>query len=254
MEWFLPSLVVVLLAAIAVFYRQVTVMEYESGLLYSAGKFKRMLAPGKHGYLRGWHSIQKLDMRNRFVTVPGQELLTADNISLKISLAASFKVGDPYQAVHESDNFQEALYMLLQVNLRDIIGGKMVDEVLEKRQEIGLELLKRSSDQAKALGIILGFVNIKDVMFPGELKSIFAQVVKARKDGQAALERARGESAALRNLANASKLLQHNPELAHLRLLQTLENHGGSTVVLLTGSEGVSTVEALKKHVKSEAK
>jgi regulator of protease activity HflC (stomatin/prohibitin superfamily) len=254
MEWFFPLLIVVLLAALALFYRQVTVMEYESGLFYSGGKFQRMLTSGKHGYLRGWHSIQKVDMRSRFVSVPGQELLTADNISLKISLAASYKIGDPYQVVHETDNFQEALYMVIQVNLRDIIGGINIDEVLEKRQEVGLELLKRSSEKAKSLGLILDFVNIKDVMFPGELKSIFAQVVKARKEGQAALERARGESAALRNLANASKLLEHNPGLAHLRLLQTLENHAGNTVVLLTGSEGFSSLDALKKHTKSETK
>jgi len=146
MEWFFPLLIVVLLAALALFYRQVTVMEYESGLFYSGGKFQRMLTSGKHGYLRGWHSIQKVDMRSRFVSVPGQELLTADNISLKISLAASYKIGDPYQVVHETDNFQEALYMVIQVNLRDIIGGINIDEVLEKRQEVAFRFDHRGDE------------------------------------------------------------------------------------------------------------
>jgi len=254
MNWILPFILIVLIAALAIFYRQVTVMEYECALFYSRGKFRRMLTPGAHAYLRGWHSIQKLDMRNRFITLPGQEVLTADNISLKVSLVASYKVGDPYQAVQESTNYQEALYLLLQINLRDIVGGMSVDDLLAKRQEIGVELFNHSVEQAKALGLVLNLVNIKDVMFPGELKEIFARVVKARKEGQAALERARAESAALRNLANAAKVLQHNPELGQLRLLQTLENHTGSTVVLMPGLEGMPSVETLKKLSKSDKK
>jgi len=247
MDWILPFVLIVVIASVAVFYRRVTVYEHERGLLYGQGKFQRILGPGTHGYLRGWHRVQKLDMRTHFITLPGQEVLTADNISLKVSLVASFKIGDPHQAVLEAVNYQEALYLLLQINLRDIVGGLSVDDLLAKRQEMGGELFKRSVEQAKALGLVLSLVNIKDVMFPGELKEIFARVVNARKEGLAALERARAESAALRNLANAAKLLQNNPELAQLRLLQVLENHGGSTVVLMPGLEGAAAAEALKK-------
>lgn len=248
MDWILPFLILFVLAFAIVFYRRVTIMEYECGLLYSQGKFKRILAPGPHSYLRGWHKVQKLDIRDRFVTLPGQEVLTADNISLKVSLVASFKVGDPVQAIQGTVNYQESLYLLLQINLRDIIGGMSVDELLEKRQTIGEELFKHSVEQAKTLGLVLNLVNVKDVMFPGELKTIFARVVSARKEGLAALERARGESAALRNLANAAKLLEHNPELSQLRLLQTLENHEGNTIVLMPGKEWM---EAKEKHGKS---
>ena len=254
MDWIIPFLVIVVLVAAVIFYRRVTVMEYECGLLYTQGKFKRMLAPGAHGYLRGRHTVQKLDIRNHFITLSGQEVLTADNVSLKVSLVASFKVGDPYQAVQESVNYQEALYLLLQINLRDIVGGMNVDDLLEKRQAIGEELLGRSTEQAKALGLVLSLANIKDIMFPGELKEIFARVVRARKEGAAALERARGEGAALRNLANAAKLLQHNPELSQLRLLQTLESHAGNTVVLMPGTEWMADAEVLKKHLKPDKK
>jgi regulator of protease activity HflC (stomatin/prohibitin superfamily) len=254
MDWFLLILLVIIIAAVAAFYRQATIFEYESGLLFNRGKFQHILAPGAHGYLRGWYTIQKLDMRNRFVTLPGQEVLTADNISLRISLMASFKVGDPYEAVHETANFVEALYLLLQVNLRDVVGSQSVDDLLVKRQQIGEEVFQRSVEQAKAIGLVLLLVNVKDVMFPGEMKEIFARVVNARKEGLAALERARGETAALRNLANAAKQLKDNPELAHLRLLQALENHSGNTVVLLPGGEGLAAAQAVSKVSKTVKK
>jgi regulator of protease activity HflC (stomatin/prohibitin superfamily) len=96
-------------------------------------------------------------------------------------------------------------------------------------------------------------VNLKDIMFPGELKTIFAQVVKARKDGLAALERARGESAALRNLANAAKLLDDNPKLAQLRLYQLLESGAGNTVVILPGESGTNLEKLSARRPKNEA-
>lgn len=254
MDWFLPFVIIVIVSILLVFYRRVTVFDYESGLLYSQGKFQRILSPGTHGYWRGWQKVQKLDMRTRYITLPGQEVLTADNISLKVTLVASFKIGDPHQAVMEAVNFQEALYLLLQINLRDIVGGLNVDDLLVRRGEIGGDLFNRSLEQVKALGLVLVLVNIKDVMFPGDLKEIFARVVNARKEGLAALERARGESAALRNLANAAKLLHHNPELAQLRMFQVMENSGGSTVVWMPGAEAAGVQEAIKKTAKPEKK
>jgi regulator of protease activity HflC (stomatin/prohibitin superfamily) len=92
-------------------------------------------------------------------------------------------------------------------------------------------------------------VSIKDISFPGELRNTFAQVVNARKEGLAALERARGESAALRNLANAAHLLDEHPNLQHLRLLQTLERQGGNTVVILPPEAGAA-LKAISKTPK----
>ena len=254
MDLFFPFVIVVIVTFLLVLYRRVTVYDYESGLLYSQGKFQRILSPGSHGYWRGLQKVLKLDMRTRFITLPGQEVLTADNISLKVTLVASFKIGDPHQTIMEAVNYQEALYLSLQINLRDIVGGMNIDDLLAKRAEIGGELFTRSLEQAKALGLVLNLVNIKDVMFPGDLKEIFAQVVNARKEGLAALERARGESAALRNLANAAKLLHNNPELAQLRMFQVMENNAGSMVVWMPGAEAAGIHESLKKTAKIDKK
>lgn len=254
MDWFFPSLVVVIIVVLLLLYRRVTIYDYESGLLFNQGKFQHILSPGTHGYWRGIQKVQKLDMRSRYITLPGQEVLTADNISLKVTLVASFKIGDPYLSVMETTNYQEALYLLLQINLRDIVGGMDIDDILIKRAEVASEMIKRSVEQAKSLGLVLNLVNLKDVMFPGDLKEIFARVVNARKEGLAALERARGESAALRNLANAAKLLQNNPELAQLRLFQVMENSGGNTVFWMPAVEAAGVHEIIKKASKPEKK
>lgn len=217
-----------------------TVFEYQQALLYRLGKFVAILKPGVHFYFRPFHTVTKIDVRALNVTIPGQEVLSSDNVGLKISLAAGYKVSDPYLAVNKVLNCHETLYLLLQLNLREIIGSLEVDDILIKREEIGRQLLEKSTNQAAEIGIELLFANIKDIMFPGELKTMFAQVVSARKEGLAALERARGETAALRNLANAASVFDNNPNLLQLRLLQVLEKSSGNTIVVVPPENNVA--------------
>jgi regulator of protease activity HflC (stomatin/prohibitin superfamily) len=225
------ALVIVLIAASTI--GTCVIFEYQQGLLYRRGKFVTILKPGAHLYFRPIHTVTKVDIRAINVTIPGQEVLSSDNVGLKISLAASYKVSDPYLAVNKVLNCHETLYMLLQLNLREIIGSLAIDDILSKRDEIGKQLYEKSTSPAGEIGLELLFVNIKDIMFPGELKNIFAQVVNARKEGLAALERARGESAALRSLANAASVFDNNPNLLQLRLLQVLEKSSGNTIVVM---------------------
>lgn len=211
--------------------KRVTILEYQRGVFYSRGTLKRVLGPGVYQYVTYRSTIQTLDMRPRFVTIAGQEVLSADNISLKVSIAAKYEISDPVRAIQNSEHYQEALYLELQVALREIVSSTKIDVLLETRQTLSQQLMARALPNVEALGLNLLSATIKDIMFPGELKRVFAQVVKAQKDGLAALERARGESAALRNLANAAKLLENNPALMQLRLLQTVSESSGNTVV-----------------------
>ena len=155
-----------------------------------------------------------------------------DSVTIKISLAANYEIADVNTAVNKVQNYAASLYLELQLALREIVGGASIDDVLEKRSEFAGKLMALTKDKATALGVNLLDVNIKDIMFPGPLKQTFSKVAAARKEGQAALERARGESAALRNLANAAKMLDNNPNLLQLRLLQTVGESSGNTVVL----------------------
>lgn len=218
-------------------FRKVTVYEFERGLKYSRGRFAGVVAPGQHWTYRPWTQIRKLDIRPAFVSVPGQDVLTADGVTLRVSLAVEYEIVDPDQAVNSVEDFRNALYLTVQLALRDLVGATEVDELLSSRADIGRTLLARTAPEIEKFGVKVASVELKDIMFPGDLKRMMAQVVQARKEGQAALEKARGETAALRSLANAARLMEGNPALMQVRLLQQLAGSSGNTVVLgLPGS------------------
>lgn len=206
------------------FCKKTIVYNYEKGLLYKKGNFIKILDTGLYRIFRSTSVIKKVDIRTRFITVPGQELLSADSITLKVSLTAQFEIADPVIALTKVENYQEAFYLILQIALRETVGAAAIDDILQNRKALLPKLLELSQDKARAIGINLMDVNIKDIMFPGELKKIFAQELEARKEGLAALEKARGETAALRNLANAAKMVQENPALLQLRALEKTGN------------------------------
>jgi regulator of protease activity HflC (stomatin/prohibitin superfamily) len=212
--------------------RQVTVFEYERGLRYRRGRFSGVLPPGAYWVWPRWTTIVRIDVRPVYIVVPGQEVVTADGIGLKVSVSAKYQVADPERAINAVASYQTALYTQLQLALREIVAGSPVDYLLEQRADVNRRLHERCTTAAQEFGITLLEAAVKDVMFPGELKKVFAQVVKARQEGLAALERARGETAALRSLANAAALLEQRPSLLHLRLLQSIGQTSGNTVVV----------------------
>lgn len=234
MDYALPILVLLGIAALFVrasFARE-TVFEFERGLRYVNGRFKDVLAPGRYWVYRRNTAVRKVDVRPRVVSVPGQEVLSADGVSLKISLAATYEVTDPNVAVNTVASFEVAIYTTLQLAVREIIGGAKIDDLLERRDEFGARLMELAVQPVSGFGIKLIDCSLKDIMFPGPLKKMFAQVVQAQKEGQAALERARGETAALRNLSNAARMIEDKPALMQLRLLQEVGGQTGNTIVL----------------------
>ena len=228
--WLLIVVVVVLFLALGV--RRITVLEYEKGLKYAKGKFTCVVGPGQYWYMPFFTIIHKIDVRPRFVSITGQEVLSSDGVTLKVSLAANFEITDPNIAINKVKSFQDALYLELQLALREIVGAVDIDTVLSGRSELSNKLMEITEPKVANLGLRLISVNLKDIMFPGKLKEIFAQVVSARKGSLAALEKARGETAALRNLANAAKLIEGNPNLMQLRLVQALGEASGNTLIL----------------------
>jgi len=176
--------------------------------------------------------IQTVDVRPTQLAVPGQEVLSADGVAVKASVAATYQIAAPERAVLETGNYQAAIYVELQLALRGAIGGLAVEELLARRADLSASLKTAAAERLRLLGIDLQDAALRDITFPGELKKIFTQVVKARQEGLAALEKARGETAALRNLANAAQMVQRSPALMQLRLLQVLGQQPGNTVVL----------------------
>jgi regulator of protease activity HflC (stomatin/prohibitin superfamily) len=210
----------------------VTIHDYERGLHYRQGRFVGLLDAGTHLALRPWSEIRVFDVRPTILTVPGQEILTADGVALRVSLTARYVVADPVAAVAADQSYVTALYTLLHGGLREAIAGRTADELLAARMELGPAVGGIVASDLARIGVELLGVDVRDVMVPTELKRAFAGIVAARREGEAAVERARGETAALRGLANAGRMLEENPGLLQLRILHQLAASSGNTVVL----------------------
>jgi regulator of protease activity HflC (stomatin/prohibitin superfamily) len=222
--------------------RVVTVYEYQRGLRYQRGRFSGLVEPGTHVVFRPMTDIHVLDGRPTALTVPGQEILTSDGVALKVSLTARYVVADAVAAITNDQNYVSALYTALHLGLRAALAGRTADDVLADRETIGPAVGGAVGSELARLGVELLGVEVRDVMVPTELKRAFAGIVAARREGEAAVERARGETAALRGLANAGRMLADNPGLLQLRVLQQVGGSSGNTIMLgVTTADGSSS-------------
>lgn len=235
---FLLTLVVVagLIGLVAYFFgylvERVTVWEHETGVKYRKGHFVGIVETGQYWIFKPRTTIHRIEARPQEFVIQGQEVLSADGVTLKLSVVAKYQMEDAYKALSNSPDYRGSLYTVLQIAAREVIGSRAIDDLLENRQAFDEMLMEHCVNGFAELGTKLLAVKVRDIMFPGDLKRVFAQVVAARKEGQAALERARGETAALRNLANAAKMMNDNPGLLQLRALHTLADSSGNTVVI----------------------
>ncbi|MEM9317065.1 MAG: slipin family protein [Pseudomonadota bacterium] len=211
-------------ALIKRYRHEVIVPDGHIGLYFRNGEFVGELQPGRCVIYGANINVQHVDTRPALLEIAGQEVLTRDQLVIKVSAVADFAVMDAAKAIRQSVNFRQAIYHEVQQALRGAVGAKNLEEVLTSRGALDAELLPAVQEAADALGLKVRAVVIKDFMLAGELKTAYADVIKARMESQAALERARGESAALRNLANAARSFESNPGLYQLRYLQTLDH------------------------------
>jgi regulator of protease activity HflC (stomatin/prohibitin superfamily) len=224
------AVVAVLVVSLALRATRVIIYDYQKGLLYRKGTFVKLLGAGRYRLWRPATSIQVVDIRRTLLSVPGQDILTKDNVSVKLSVSGFFEMTDPVKARHQSQNYVTELYAHVQLALRDLIALHTIDELLEKKAEIDAQLLARAVDKAAALGLTISSLAVRDIVLPAALKKAFSGILEAKKDAQKQLEKARGEQAVLRNLANASSLFEGNPMLLQARLIQQL-SAGNNTVV-----------------------
>lgn len=210
--------------------RRVAVNQWEQGLLFRHGRLEGVLPPGAHRRWGAGFRLRAVDMRPWVVLVPTQEVPTADGASVKVTLAGQARVVDATLYVTAARDAEQALYLAFQVALRELVSRTTVEDLLTGRGDVG-SLLLAGVRGLDALGLSVEQLEMKDVILPGDLKRAQTDVLVARAQGAAALERARGETAALRSLANAARMAAENPALVQLRLLQQLEASTGNTVI-----------------------
>jgi hypothetical protein len=218
------------------------VKEYERGLLYAKGRFLRLAEPGAYRTWR-WQSrrIERIDLRETSHSVDGQEILTSDKIGVRIALIAQFRVTDPVAALHQVENYQSQLHQDLQLTLREIVTGRTLEELLKDRDALSSQLQAAVASRAATYGIALSRVGVKDIVLPANVRAVFMQEVEADLKGRASLVAARHEVAAARARANIAKMLQDNPELIQLQLIEALTTLAGKpgNVIVVPGLDGL---------------
>jgi regulator of protease activity HflC (stomatin/prohibitin superfamily) len=204
---------------------QVQVPEHGAGILWIDGKVQRLLAPGSYAFWKFNRnvSVEAVDLRLQAVEVTGQDILTRDKVGLRLNLSATWRYVDVLKAFSQLAKPAEHLYRELQFGLRGAIGTRTLDELLENKTVIDEVVTAHVTAKLAAFGIELDGVGVKDIVLPGEMKTILAQVVEAEKAAQANVIRRREETAATRSLLNTAKVMEGNPVALRMKELETLE-------------------------------
>ena len=213
--------------------RRILVHELQHVVRIRNGRVTEALEPGRHWVSKKTDRLWYESATDQVVTVPGQEMLTTDGAGVRATIAATVAVTEPLTVVRNG-GWLQAFYLAVQLALRTAVAERDLAALLEQRGELDRVLTEAVEPQAGPLGLTLRSIAVRDFIVPGELKRAVADIVSARLSGQAAIERARGETAALRNLANAARQVADNPALLQLRLLQQIESSSGNTFVVGT--------------------
>jgi regulator of protease activity HflC (stomatin/prohibitin superfamily) len=203
----------------------VQVPEHHVGVLYVDGKLDRLLDPGLHAFYRFNRELKAeiVDRRLQALEVAGQEILTRDKVALRVNLAAGYRISDVRLAYAQQAKPVDYLYKELQFGLRAAVGTRSLDELLENKCVLDEVVAAHIRKAVEGCGLAVQSVGVKDIILPGEMKTILARVVEAEKSAQANVIRRREETAATRSLLNTAKVMEDNPVALRLKELETLE-------------------------------
>jgi len=195
------------------------------GVLFIDGRFVNTLAPGEYAFWKGVADsrVVEVDLRETTIDVSGQEVMTADKVSLRFNAVATYRIADAHRAVTQTDDVRQALYRETQLVLRAVVGARELDVVLTDKDAVTHEIEEGVRRRAAGLGLEIVSVGIRDVILPGDMKDLMNKVTEARKAAEANLISRREETAAIRSQANTARLLAESPTLMRLRELEVLE-------------------------------
>lgn len=203
----------------------VQVPAWHVGVLKIDGETQALLPPGLTAYWKINHLVETevVDTRLQVLEVSGQEILTKDKVNLRINLAANWRYSDVLLAFSQLTKPIDHLYRELQFALREAVGTRTLDELLEDKQVIDDVVSEQVKSRMLPFGMEIASLGVKDIVLPGDMKNILAQLVEAEKSAQANVIRRREETAATRSLLNTAKVMENNPVALRLKELETLE-------------------------------
>jgi len=196
--------------------------EYERGVLFRFGRLSGVKGPGIFLIIPFVDKMVKVDLRTVTLDVPPQDVITKDNVPVKVNAVVYFRVMDPAKAIVEIENFKVGTYQIAQTTLRSILGQAELDDLLSRREKINKELQVIVDEQTDPWGIKVSIVEIKDVELPETIQRAFAKQAEAERERRAKIINSEGEFQASEKLSQAAKVLAENPVSVQLRFLQTL--------------------------------
>lgn len=196
--------------------------EYEIGVIFRLGRYIGNRGPGFVMIIPGIEKMVRVDKRTRTIDVPPQDLITKDNVPVKVNAVLYFRVADPAKSVLEIENYRFATLQISQTTLRSILGQAELDDLLAKREKINEELQHVIDDLTEPWGIKVSVVEIKDVEIPQSMQRALAAQAEAERDRRAKIIAAEGELQASHKLTEAAEIMSKSPAAIQLRYLQTL--------------------------------
>jgi regulator of protease activity HflC (stomatin/prohibitin superfamily) len=208
--------------------------EYERAVVFFLGRVQRVFGPGIIFIIPGVQQIVRVDLRIRVFDVPPQDIITRDNVSVKVNAVVYFRVVDPRNAIIQVANFLEATSQLAQTTLRSVLGKHELDELLAEREKLNIDIQTVLDQQTDAWGIKVSNVEIKHVDINESMVRAIARQAEAERERRAKVIHAEGELQASEKLLQAAQMLAQKAEAMQLRYLQTLTQIAGdksSTIV-----------------------
>jgi regulator of protease activity HflC (stomatin/prohibitin superfamily) len=218
------GLIVAVVLAVFLILKWVNILkEYERGVTFWLGRLsKEPKGPGLVFIFWPFETMTKVSLRTMVLPVPPQDVITRDNVSVKVSAVVYFRVVDPSKAIVEVERFDYATSQIAQTTLRSVLGQAELDELLSERETLNERLQVIIDNQTEPWGIKVSNVEVKDVDLPGEMQRAMARQAEAEREKRAKIIHAAGELEASAKLAEAGEIVSHNPVTLQLRYLQTL--------------------------------
>lgn len=213
------------------------------GVLFIDGRYVDTLSPGLYAFWKGMADarVVEVDMRQTTTDISGQELMTADKVSLRINALVTYRMVDARKAVSSTDDVRQSLYRETQMALRAALGTRELDVFLAEKDAVAQEIELAVRRRAGELGLSVVSVGIRDVILPGDMRDLMNKVTEAKKAAEANLISRREETAAMRSQANTAKLLADNPTLMRLRELEVLEKIASTSKLnVVLGEKGLA--------------
>ena len=220
--------------------------EYERGILFRFGKFKKIMNPGWRIVFPIIDFYKKVDVRTKAVDVPEQETITKDNVSVKINAVIYYKIFDATKSVLAVENYFYAVEQLAQTTMRNIVGSVTLDELLAEREKISSEICKIIDAATDPWGVKVENVELKDVSLPEDMKRVIARAAEAEREKIAVITKAQGEVEASNNLAKAAETMSKTPGAMHLRTLSTISDISSDQSNTIVFTLPIELIEAIK--------